>query len=382
MVRRLAVATSAAPAQMSNALRGASVHVVTIDFETYFDSEYTLSKMTTEEYVRDPRFDALGAAICENGRVEWFSPKDLRYWLTAMGDNIAMLAHHAHFDGLILSHHFDFRPKFWLDTLSMARVLFDSSVKKGLGDLSERLGLAPKTVPYDAFKGRHWDELDPATQQAVASGACHDCVLTKQIADLMMSGKHEKIPYPFPVSELQVIDLTVKMFVDPILIGDVDALGAAWLDENKATHELFTRLNEIYRVPVVIGPAELRKDACFAWCLEQLGVEPEQKTTPKGNEKYAFAKSDYFMQDLLYEQDEDIALLAEARLKAQSSIYRTRIERYGWMATRGPLCVYLAYAAAHTRRWGGGDKTNFQNLPRPDPYRPQKGALRRAIKAP
>jgi hypothetical protein len=116
--------------------------------------------------------------------------------------------------------------------------------------------------------------------------------------------------------------------------------------------------------------------------LEALGVEPQLKTTAKGNEKYAFAKSDFFMQDLVNSEDPDVALLAEARLKAQSSIYSTRIERIGFAATRGPLPIYLTYAGAHTRRWSGGDKSNFQNLPRPDPAKPQKGALRRAIKTP
>jgi hypothetical protein len=126
----------------------------------------------------------------------------------------------------------------------------------------------------------------------------------------------------------------------------------------------------------------LRKDDVFAALLRAEGIEPEEKTTAKGNEKYAFAKSDYFMQDLVTHEDERVALLAEARLKAQSSIYQTRAERLGWMATRGAMPVYLGYAAAHTRRWGGGDKTNWQNFPRSDPARPEKGALRRAIKAP
>ena len=31
--------------------------VYTLDFETYYDQEYSLSKMTTEAYVRDPRFE-------------------------------------------------------------------------------------------------------------------------------------------------------------------------------------------------------------------------------------------------------------------------------------------------------------------------------------
>lgn len=348
--------------------------VVTIDFETYFDSDYTLSNLTTEEYVRDPRFEALGAAVVLEHDSAWLLPDQLRTFLRGLNEPVAFLAHHAHFDGLILSHHFGYRPSFWLDTLSMGRVVFDSGLKLGLGAIAERLGLQPKSVPYDAFRGRHWADLDPATRYAIAAGAQHDAKLTKQAADIMIRGGHPCVPYAFPPSELRVIDLTVKMFTDPVLIGDTQALGTAWEAENKATQELFARLGT--------DPKTLRSDPKFAEMLTTLGVEPETKTTAKGNEKFAFAKSDYFMQDLLGDEDEDIALLAQARLRAQSSIYRTRVERYGWMSTRGAMCIYLAYAAAHTRRWGGGDKTNFQNLPRPDQYRPEKGALRRAIKSP
>src|SRR5262249_49176150 len=161
---------------------------------------------------------------------------------------------------------------------------------------------------------------------------------------------------------------------------DLKLLGEAWFAERDARTALFVRLGKA--IGCDITPSLLRKDDLFAQLLEYLGVEPELKTTEKGNKKYAFAKSDPFMQELLYGEDEDVALLVEARLKAHSSIYMTRVERFGSMATRGALPIYLAYAAAHTRRWGGGDKCNWQNLPRPDSYKPEKGALRRAIKAP
>ena len=36
---------------------------VVLDFETYFADDFTLSKMSTEAYIRDPRFVAHGAAI-------------------------------------------------------------------------------------------------------------------------------------------------------------------------------------------------------------------------------------------------------------------------------------------------------------------------------
>ena len=351
--------------------------IVTADAETFFSDDFTLKKLTTEEYIRSDRFAVHGWAVRNHdGRMSWESPRSFQElcetW-TAMGD-IAMLCHHAHFDGLIMSHCHNYRPAFWLDTLSMGRVVFDSGISLGLESLATRFGLAPKNVPYHLFKGKHWHEIPPADQQLIAEGAMHDCELTYQIANYMLAGGHPAMPYVFPPSELRVVDATIRMFTEPSLVGNLELLGAAWTYEERAKRELFAQLG--------CTAADLRKDDVFAAMLEAVGVEPELKTTDKGNEKYAFAKSDWFMQDLASHEDEAVALLAEARLKAQSSVYQTRAERLGWMATRGAMCVYLAYCAAHTRRWGGGDKTNFQNFPRSDPSKPQKGALRRAIQAP
>lgn len=349
------------------------MQIITVDFETYFDDEFSLKKMTTESYVRDPRFEVHGAAVRDAFGTRWESPEGVKELCEAWSerDDICLLAHHAHFDGLILSHVFDYRPNAWLDTLSMGRVIFEPSARLGLEFLAEKFGLKPKSVPYDLFKGKHWHELDTWAQSAVAAGACHDADLTAEIAGYMLGG-HAVVPYPFPASELPVVDLTVRMFTEPSLVGDLDKLGAAWVHEENERQELFAKVG--------VRPEDLRKDSVFASCLAVgFGVEIPLKTTPKGNEKYPFAKSDYFMQDLLMHENDEVVLLAEARLKAQSSIYQTRAERLGFAAQRGPLPVYLAYAAAHTRRWGGGDKMNWQNFPRSDPYRPNKGALRRAI---
>jgi len=357
-----------------------------IDFETYFDDDYTLKKLTTEEYIRSNYFDPFGAAVLEQSDCTWESPVGLHerceVWKRRQqaGEQFVFYAHHAHFDGLILSHHFDFFPDFWMDTLSMGRVCFDSGVKLGLEDLAARLGLQPKSVPYQKFKGYHWHQLSNEVQREVAEGACHDIRLTYAAMQRMITGGSPAVPYAFPNSELAVIDMTVKMFTEPCLVGDLALLGEAWTQENADRKELFTRLADVVGEPVT--PELLRKDDQFARLLKYLGVEPETKITAKGNEKYAFAKSDYFMQDLATDEDPDIALLAEARLKAHSSIYLTRAERFGFIATRGPIPIYLAYSRAHTRRWGGGDKQNAQNLPRPNPAQPRKGALRRAIKAP
>ena len=348
--------------------------IVGLDFETYFDNEYTLQKLTTEAYIRDPRFEAHGCALkFEGAPARWYCPDELRAanidWTMC-----AVVAHHAQFDGLILNHHFGIIPGMWIDTLSMARVVFDASVSIGLGSLAERFGLQPKSVPYNIMKGMHWD--NPAfPREAVAQGCCNDVELTMAIAQFMMCGGHPAIKYPFPVGELPVVDLTVRMFTEPCLRGDMDALRDAYYAETDAREALFAELG--------VTGEDLRKDEKFAELLRAEEVEIEKKITAKGNEKYPFARTDRFMQELQIDPDDRIAALVEARLLAHSSIYQTRAKRLGFATKRGPnglLPVYLAYCAAHTRRWGGGDKMNWQNFPRPDPYKPQKGALRRAIR--
>jgi hypothetical protein len=365
------------------------MRVYAIDFETYFDDDYQLGKgkLTTEEYVRGDMFAVHGAAIVGPGVRRWMNEDELNEQFEVWrehskrgGEPIALVAHHAQFDGLILSHHFDYRPDVWLCTLSMGRVVFGSGLKLKLEDLAQYFNLAPKSVPYHLFKGKMWYELNQWEQSAVAEGCLHDAELTLTICSYMISGGHSAVPVTFPLPELPVVDLTIRMFTEPCLVGDLNLLGQAWTDEFEARKDLFARLSEV--MGYEIDDRLLRKDDQFAAMLEALGIEPETKITAKGNEKYAFAKSDYFMQDLLVDEDEDVSLLTEARLKAHSSIYQTRAERFGFIATRGPIPIYLAYGAAHTRRWGGGDKQNAQNFPRPDPYNPKKGALRRAIKAP
>jgi hypothetical protein len=91
------------------------VKLLTVDFETYYDKEYSLSKMTAEEYIRDSRFEAIGVSVQE-GELSpvWFSGThaQTKAFLDQFdwGD-AAAVAHNAMFDMAILSWHFDIRPK-------------------------------------------------------------------------------------------------------------------------------------------------------------------------------------------------------------------------------------------------------------------------------
>lgn len=336
------------------------MNIVTLDFESFFDDEYSLRKMTTEAYVRDPRFLALGVSIAAGGERPYWVPRDQISGHLAQFDwsRLAVLCHHAHFDGLILAHHYGIRPGAWLDTLSMGRLMLGNHLSLSLDSLAKHYGLAAKTVPYNLFKGKHWHELAPTTQKLVADGACHDVSLTWDIFSRLAKG--------FPAEEYPVVDLTVRMFTEPRLRGDVDALGAVWLAESQRKQTLLDELG--------VTAGDLQSADRFAELLRAEGIEPEIKDTAKGR-GYAFAKTDGFLQDLLEHESPRIATLAQARLGIKSTIDQTRAERLGWMATRGPMPVYLKYAGAHTTRWGGGDKVNWQNFRR-------GGGIRKAVKAP
>jgi len=103
--------------------------IVTIDFETVWDTktDYTLSKMTTEEYIRHERFKAFGACVHDYGSgepTEWFGDAGLREYFSGVDwGRTAVLAHNAQFDVSIMEWVYGVRPAFIFDTLSMARAL-------------------------------------------------------------------------------------------------------------------------------------------------------------------------------------------------------------------------------------------------------------------
>jgi len=122
--------------------------IITVDTETYYSREFSLTKLTTEEYVRSPDFEVIGVSV-QVGSDEpvWFSGtrKETKEFLESFdfGSNLA-LAHNAMFDAAILSWHFDIHPKGWLDTLSMGRALHGTEVGGSLAVLAKHYELGVK----------------------------------------------------------------------------------------------------------------------------------------------------------------------------------------------------------------------------------------------
>jgi DNA polymerase len=340
--------------------------VIALDFETAWDrKEYTLSKMTTEEYVRDPRFKAWGLCwkeVGEEGAAVWVRGKDIQAWADGINWNeTAVLAHNAQFDVTILSWRFGVQPAFIFDTLSMARALRGIEVGNSLAQLAQDFELPPKGQAVHSTDGM-LESISFEVEQELADYCKHDTFLCEEIFNRLMPG--------FPPKELRLIDITLKMYTRPLLELDRGMLKAAIVEEREAREGLLQRLG--------VDEAALASNDQFAALLEQIGVPPPIKTSKTtGLETYALAKNDALFQALLNSDNEDVMLLCQARLKVKSTSERTRAQRFLDIAHRGRLPVPLSYFGAGTGRWTAskGSAINMQNLKR-------GSFLRNAIMAP
>lgn len=330
--------------------------LITIDFETYYDKEFSLSKMTTEEYIRDERFEVIGVGVkVDDEEARWFSGnREQIQWFLGQYDwhNAAAVAHNAMFDAAILSWIFGIKPNMWIDTLSLARAIDGLEVSGSLKAAAERHGLGVKGDEVINALGKRRGDFAPDELQRYGAYCRNDCDLTRSLLDVYIN----KVYALTRTGELQVINLTIKMFSEPVLELDLPLLEQHLEEVRERKAELLAACEGT--------PELLNSNPKFADVLRALGVEPPMKISPTtGKETYAFAKSDEGLKALLDHEDERVQAVVAARLGTKSTLEETRTERFIGIAKRGPLPVPLRYYAAHTGRWGGTDKLNLQNLP-------------------
>lgn len=328
------------------------MQIITIDFETYYSREFSLSKVTTEEYVRSSQFETIGVGVKVNDEeAVWFSGShdSIKEFLLGFdwSESIAV-AHNAPFDAAVLTWRFGIRPYMWVDTLAMARAVERLEQGNSLKKLAERHNLGVKgTEVLDAL-GKRRRDFSPQDLAQYGEYCKNDVELTFKLFNVYLS---QVTP-----QELQVISLTTKMFSEPVLELDVELLE----QHLEAVRDRKSKLLEAAEA----DRETLMSNDKFAELLKSIGVDPPRKISPTtGKETWAFAKTDEGFKALLEHEDETIQTLAAARLGTKSTLEETRTQRFINIAKRGNLPVPLRYYAAHTGRWGGDDKLNLQNLP-------------------
>jgi DNA polymerase I-like protein with 3'-5' exonuclease and polymerase domains len=329
------------------------MNLITIDFETYYDREFSLSKITTEEYVRSDMFEVIGVGVKVNSdETVWASGtyEQLRDWLQKSFNwaDSMVLAHNTLFDGAILNWRFGIYPRVWLDTLCMGRALHGVEVGGSLKALAERYKLGEKGTEVVNALGKHRADFTEEELSRYGDYCINDVELTYALFN--------KMARKFPKQELKIIDLTLRMFIEPRLELDLEMLEQHLVETKARKEELLESSG--------VDKAELMSNDKFGELLKSFGVEHPMKISAKtGKQAWAFAKTDEEFKALADHPDVRVQALVAARLGTKSTLEETRTQRFIDIAKRGSLPVPIRYYAAHTGRFGGDDKINMQNLP-------------------
>jgi DNA polymerase I-like protein with 3'-5' exonuclease and polymerase domains len=347
------------------------MNLITIDFETFYEkSTFSLSKLTTEEYVRDDRFEVIGVAVKVNdGETEWASGthEQIKGWLEGFDwANSMAIAHNMMFDGFILSERFGIFPKVYADTLSMGRAIHGVEVGGSLAVLAQRYNLGVKGDEVIAASGKNRADFTDEDLDRYGDYCVNDVELTYKLFSAM-------IKKGFPKTEMKLIDLTTRMFTRPLLDLNLNLLEMHLTDIKEKKDNLLILAN-------IEDKGELASNPKFAELLKQFDVPVPMKISPTtGKETFALSKNDEEFKALAEHPDVRVQALVAARLGTKSTLEETRTERFIGIAKRGLMPVPLKYYAAHTGRWGGSDSLNLQNLPSRGE---NAGKLKKAIIAP
>lgn len=348
--------------------------IITLDWESYYDpaSKYSLSSMTTEDYVTDPRFEEILVSGKRNGgRTDWFSGSrsELGEWLGQWDlPNNALLAQNTRFDGLILAVHYGIIPKFYLDTLAMARPSLKPVIGRlGLKYLCDHFGLPPKGDEVVRAMGKRRADFTDWELREYARYCCNDTDQTYELFGILRDRLSR--------DDLQFIDMTLRMYLEPEL-----RLHAPVYRESLA--EVRARKAKTFAELEVQGITKkaLSSGVQFAQLLRDRGVEPPMKPSPaslkRGDDPpemtYAFGKSDPEFIELIEEfaEDPEMSAIFAARTEAKSTIEEKRCETYLAIAERyDAFRVPLVPFGAHTLRYTGDEGLNVLNLSNPGKYK-------------
>ena len=354
--------------------------LITLDFETYYtDKDLGFRTQTTEEYIRDPRFEVIGVSVQVNdGSPVWFSGdrETTRKWLAQFNwKESLVLAHNTLFDGAILAWHFGIKPMALADTLCMARALHGVEVGGSLAKLATRYNVGVKGDEVVKAINKRRIDFTPEELALYGEYCVNDVDLTYKLFLLMIPS--------FPQEELKLIDMTIKMFTEPVLYVEQSTLQERLTELQEEKSRLLQGLMEQLKCANEEEVREkLSSNKKFAEVITGFGINVPYKTSvTTGKQIPALAKKDEGFIALTENDDPFIQQLCAVRLGTKSTLEEKRIERFMDIGkrNRGALPIPLKYYGAHTGRWSGTDKVNFQNLPSRDP---KKKALKKAIVPP
>lgn len=347
------------------------MRTIFLDFETYYDNDYSLRKMTPVEYILDPRYETIGVAVAEDdGEPFWL---DAQQFVQYLRDNdlgeCKVVSHNALFDMSILSYRYDVTPKLMIDTLGMARArLAYTTTSLSLANIAKHYGIGEKGDAIIKVMGMTAVAMKQAgLYKQLSEYALNDVDLCRTIYKKLL---------PFPVQELVIQDMVLRCAVQPKFTLDANLLALHLHEVQQSKAELLGRAGLTSR-------DDLMSNEKFAQALRMMGVEPPTKTSlVTGKSTYAFSKTDPAFLELEEHDNPDVQALVSARLGLKSTLEESRTQKFLTISNlvwpnkdRAYMPMPLRYSGAHTHRLSGDWGINMQNLPR-------GGKLRKALTAP
>lgn len=317
--------------------------IITLDFETYYDANYSLSKLTYEAYVRDARFEPIMVSIHNADTNELYAV----HGETAIAKELESLELHKHmqvahnnaFDAFILADHFNVECGMYGCTMMMARVVHNARGSMSLANLSKRNNLPPKGTYIHDMKGVRAKDMTASDWEAYTTYCLGDTENCKALFDIYRP--------QFSAQDMNNISETTRWGAVCKYELDTKSLAdyMAYLKANKDA--MLLEIAAEYNVDKMGLLKMLRSQRTFAGMLSDLGVPPPTKLNPKGEVTYAFAKTDLDFQELGEHPDPRVVTLYEARLGTQSSIHETRAKRFHDLSLRGKMPFPLMPFKAH-----------------------------------
>jgi DNA polymerase len=355
---------------------------IPLDFELYYDQQYSLDRLTTSEYVLDPRFEIIGCGLT--------TPDGADHWITGDANHVRsellrlvpdwsavrVVAHNARLEAAVLEWRLQIQPAMYLCTMVGARPhLVPYTKSASLDAVARHLKVGVKGDEAVKARGLRREDFSPEQLAAYGAYCIGDSTLCRRIAD------HLKTILPW--EEQEILDLTIKKFVRPRLRLNRKALVNRLLDIEVKKEHLVGQLERDFKCTIT----DIRSRPKFAKLLSNHGVEAPKKLNKKGTATYAFAKDDLAFKELLTHDDVRVRQLVQAKLALSSTLEEGRVKRLITLSDLkgGELPVPLVYYGAHPGRLSGDDEINLQNLPRVEFDKGgglRKGHLRYAVQAP
>lgn len=351
------------------------MNYLTLDFETYYDKEINLKKMTTQAYVMHPQMEVLMVSAKFNeAPVQIIDGEQIpTFFATVDWSNTAVIAHNAVFDGSILYWRYGVRPAMLIDTMSMAQALGVPTIAGSASlatciRLLQEAGYAvpPKgTEVLDAL-GKRRADFTPQQWAAYREYCKNDTDITWFLFKVLRQYLTDE--------EMRFQDIILRCYTEPRLTVDMPTV------EYELNRCRTYKAEQLAEVCKMFGTTQdnlsalLRSNDKFAEVLRSIGgvteeeaeqgksgtfIIPTKVSEKTGKTTWAFGKTDVAFKELCEHDDPKIQAVCQARLAAKSSIDETRCLKFLEYGSYGFLPMGYKIGGAHTNRMSGGSAGCF-----------------------